>query len=264
VNFSQKNEIMKEYLRLFLTEMSILILTLRCKSLSKETYNRVFKSKILIVSPHPDDEIIGLGGLILEALNNKCDIYLVFLTDGESSGAHGDKEVIKKIRLKLTENICNRLDIPLINVHHLHFTDGAVPHLNHDGYVEAVVRLKEIIEKTNTNVVFATHPLDYWPCDHVACASITKEAVKQSNLKVDLYFYWVWAWYHLKPWQIMKLNFKNYFKIRITQHLAQKKVFIDAYIEPLSTDGKPWSGILPKSLLKGNKQEFEVIEKIEY
>jgi LmbE family N-acetylglucosaminyl deacetylase len=221
-------------------------------------------NKILIIAPHPDDEIIGLGGLILESLKQKKEVYFLFLTDGEASGAHSSEVEIKNARKSLTNQICAKLGIPKINVCRFSLVDGRVPHMKDKGFVEICHNLVTLINEIQPQVIFATHPMDYWPYDHVACAAITKEAVKQSKLKVDLYFYWVWAWYHLKPWQILKLDFKNYYKIDITQNLTQKKALIDAYIEPLTPEGKPWSGVLPASLLKGNTQKHEVIEKIKY
>jgi len=38
-------------------------------------------AKILIVSAHPDDEIIGMGGII-KKLSRKHEIQILFLADG--------------------------------------------------------------------------------------------------------------------------------------------------------------------------------------
>lgn len=42
------------------------------------------KSKVLIVSPHPDDEALGCGGLIGKCLKEKAKLYIYYLTVGES------------------------------------------------------------------------------------------------------------------------------------------------------------------------------------
>ena len=39
--------------------------------------------KVLILAPHPDDEVLGCGGLILLLLKNKCQISIFCLTSGE-------------------------------------------------------------------------------------------------------------------------------------------------------------------------------------
>lgn len=41
--------------------------------------------KILIVSPHIDDEILGSGGLIQQALKNNADIKVVYVTNGDDN-----------------------------------------------------------------------------------------------------------------------------------------------------------------------------------
>ena len=56
--------------------------------------NTNFKS-ILVLAPHPDDEIIGVGGLVLQTLKNKGQVYITYLTDGENSGAFLNKNEIK-------------------------------------------------------------------------------------------------------------------------------------------------------------------------
>ena len=39
--------------------------------------------KILALSPHPDDETFGAGGLLLAAFENKCSIDIAFITTGK-------------------------------------------------------------------------------------------------------------------------------------------------------------------------------------
>ncbi|MDD4182356.1 MAG: PIG-L family deacetylase [Candidatus Omnitrophica bacterium] len=41
------------------------------------------KDRVLILAPHPDDEIIALGGIIQKALKNNSKIKIVYLTSGE-------------------------------------------------------------------------------------------------------------------------------------------------------------------------------------
>ena len=36
--------------------------------------------KIIIVAPHPDDEVIGLGGTLLRLLREKCTVEIIYMT----------------------------------------------------------------------------------------------------------------------------------------------------------------------------------------
>lgn len=219
-----------------------------------------FKS-ILVIAPHPDDEIIGLGGLILQTLEKKGKVTIVYLSDGENSGIWEDKEEIKKQRIALTEKVCKQIQISTDSIYRFHLADGEISKLKSADFQSVVKRLCTIIEDVKPEAVFATHELDFWPYDHVACANLTKEAIEKSGFKPQLYFYWVWAWYHLKPWNLYKINFKNLFKINIQSELSQKQKLMNMYLEPLAPNGNPWSGMLPKAMLFPFKKPFEIIEK---
>ncbi|MBL8013517.1 MAG: PIG-L family deacetylase [Candidatus Omnitrophica bacterium] len=41
--------------------------------------------RLLIVAPHPDDDIIGTGGLIQQAVRNNIPVKIVYLTNGDSN-----------------------------------------------------------------------------------------------------------------------------------------------------------------------------------
>ena len=219
-------------------------------------------SSILILAPHPDDEILGPGGVILQTLQQGGQVHLIYLTDGEGSGVWPDQEEIKRQRIALSEQVCNQLGIPTENITRLHLPDGAVPHCGQTGFDQVVREITQLIETKKPDAVFATHTLDYWPYDHVACAGIAKEAVRQSKHKTQLWYYWVWAWYNLRPWQLLKLNFKNTLRVDIRKQLPRKKELTDLYLNSLTSVGKPWSGVLPKALLRALEQPFEIIEKI--
>ena len=52
--------------------------------------------KILGVVAHPDDEVLGCGGTIAKFIKKKCEVKVLFLSDGESSRL---KKVNKKKNL---------------------------------------------------------------------------------------------------------------------------------------------------------------------
>ena len=63
------------------------------------------KQKLLIIAPHPDDEVIGCGGLIQRVKEEGGKVYILFLTVGNTndfskkraSSAIGRKKEIKKV-----------------------------------------------------------------------------------------------------------------------------------------------------------------------
>lgn len=58
--------------------------------------------KILVMAPHPDDEIIGCGGLIAKALKDGSEVKVVYLTDG--SAGVSDKKLNQSQRTSLREH----------------------------------------------------------------------------------------------------------------------------------------------------------------
>ena len=216
---------------------------------------------ILVIAPHPDDEVIGLGGLIVQQKQAGREVHLLFLTDGEASGSYTDSDEIKRQRMQLTEQVCKQLDIPTDCIHRLHLADGAVPHKNHQGFDDIAQIITMLIDRIQPDQVFATSATDYWPYDHVACSQLATEAVVRSATKPQLWFYWVWAWYNLRPLSLLKLNFKHIYKIDISQQLAAKQQLMDMYLKPLSPEGKPWSGVLPRAMIYPFGKPVEIVER---
>ncbi|MFA6335428.1 MAG: PIG-L family deacetylase [Bacteroidales bacterium] len=220
-----------------------------------------FKS-ILIIAPHPDDEVIGLGGLMIQTLQSGGKVDILYLTDGEGSGAARDQELTKQARIALSEKVAQRLSIQKESIHRLHLPDSIVSRLGKPGFEEGVTHFKELIDSLNPEAVFATDPLEFWPFDHLACSEMAIEAVNRSESKPSLWFYWVWTWFHL--WHAWKSPWKPFCKLRkigISGQMKQKKELMDLYLKPLSPEGKPWSGVLPEAMLYPFTKPFEFIRR---
>jgi LmbE family N-acetylglucosaminyl deacetylase len=254
---SSVQSIMKQKFKKIFIKFLYYLITKLCN------HHQISSANILILSPHPDDEIIGLGGLLLQTLQIGGKIQIVYLTDGEGSGACSDNELIKQARIGLSETMAEKLNIPKQYLLRLHLPDGAVPQNGLPEFGDAAKKIADLIDLVQPDAVFATSQSDYWPFDHVACSELAIAAVKQSTYKPELWFYWVWAWYNLRPWQLFKLKLNTLCKIDIAGQLKQKKELMDLYLNPLSPEGKPWSGVLPKAMLYPFSKPFELIEKYE-
>lgn len=204
----------------------------------------------LIMAPHPDDEVLGCGGLIASLCEAGNPPHIVIMTGGGGAlrgHASISEETVITERRKLTLNSAKYLGLPESNIHFLDFTDGnisAKPTLEME-------RLRKIIEVLQPQNIFVPHSGEGWP-DHLTTAKIVGD-LKPKGVK--LYEYAVWMWYY----NVWKLNWRNAFKFKMTkqEHEAKLKA-VEAYIRPLAPNGKPWSGVLPKAFVKANTLPLEI------
>jgi LmbE family N-acetylglucosaminyl deacetylase len=228
-----------------------------------KTYVPNIENSIIIITPHPDDEIFGMGGYLIRALKSEADVHIIYLTDGENSLRDIDPEIIRRERIGLSKSIAEQLNIPAESLYRLHLPDGAVPRRGHVGFDEAVEKVRTIVEKLRPGAVFVTHPLDTWPYDHIAAYEITQEALKRSDSDISLYAYWVWLWYSMPLSALGNINRQKTIRFNIAGELERKRELIDIYMHHTAQNGKPYSGILPRSMMGAFRYPYEVFEKIE-
>lgn len=219
---------------------------------------------ILVVAPHPDDEIIGLGGYLVRQSTISERVTIVYLTDGEKSLEDLAPGIVASERLKLTRSVLSHLGIAESQARWLHLPDGAVPRMSGDSvqFTAATDRLASIISEVVPDAVFVTHPLETWPYDHIAAYELVTSALKRCALSCDLYGYWVWLWYSMPLRRIADISVSRLFRLDIAESINQKGVLMKEYLDRRAPDGRPWSGVLPAEMLKVFRRPFEVVEKL--
>lgn len=106
--------------------------------------SKVILRKILIISPHPDDEILGCGGTIIKSIEKGDKISVAYLTSGDINQNIREKEVL---------TVCKYLGI---NSHYF-------LRLQRKGLtvsLENIKALMEIFEKVKPDLVYVNHELD--------------------------------------------------------------------------------------------------------
>jgi hypothetical protein len=63
-----------------------------------EDVARLPPENVLILAPHPDDEIIGCGGAIIKHRNKGSKIFVIYLTDGREGNKKIDPMVLSNMR----------------------------------------------------------------------------------------------------------------------------------------------------------------------
>lgn len=129
--------------------------------------------RILIVAPHPDDECIGVGGL-LSLYSKQC--HVLVLTDGRIGQSNYSPN--KTIRVRKTEL---ERELSSIAVSYSCF-DVA------DGTLSKNINLLCKFDFSNYTKIFVTSISDGHP-DHSAAYSIVKTAIKMQKLKREVYLY---------------------------------------------------------------------------
>ncbi|XHH28232.1 PIG-L deacetylase family protein [Xanthomonas euroxanthea] len=146
--------------------------------------------RLVVVAPHPDDEVLGCGGLIAAARAAGMPVLIIALTDGEQ--AYPDEpgwrpQVLGPARRLELDAAAQQLGVLPSALIHLALGDGAL--------AACEARMAEAIGSliTAQDTVLVTWERDGHP-DHEAASRATRAACKAQSARRLQYPVWAWHW----------------------------------------------------------------------
>jgi len=202
------------------------------KNFSYALLNIKPQEKILIVAPHPDDELLAAGGLLVQAKEKNAKITVVYLTAGDGFTQAIDvnfKELrpktfdyIKFGRLRILETLQVKDYLKIDKIYHLTYPDGYLQKIlfqyyntpftspdtgfNSQSYSESYKRgqpftgknlienLEEIVKKEQPDIVVFPSVLDNHP-DHSFGGFATSVALRKIGYQGKTYTYLVHSYF---------------------------------------------------------------------
>ena len=136
--------------------------------------------KVLVFSPHPDDESIAAGGYIAQSIINGANVTIVLVTDGNAQHEEA-------VRYNEFEKATGILSVPEANLIFLGFPDGKLVSENQT-VLQATLQIQ--IDKYNPDIVVYPNPHDYNP-DHKAVGHAIESILKTESRQITAYEYLV-------------------------------------------------------------------------
>lgn len=150
--------------------------------------------RLVVVAPHPDDEILACGALLHTHVAQGGACLVVAVTDGEAShaGTSGhDAQALARQRQQESAEGLQRLGVASHAVHRLGLPDGGLQHCAE----ELQAQLAAVIRPSD--VVLTTWRLDGHP-DHEACGRACAAACQANGATLLEAPVWMWHW--AEPW----------------------------------------------------------------
>jgi len=144
--------------------------------------------RLLVVSPHPDDEVLGAGGLIRQCVDSGRRVTLLSVTDGEA--AYPDWPGLDRVRrAELKRALATLCGNVMFSVG-LRVPDGRIS--DHAGQLRAALGA---LADDDTTIV-APYEADGHP-DHEAAGAVCREFAQSTGRPLARYP--IWAWHHSNP-----------------------------------------------------------------
>lgn len=204
---------------------------------------------LLVVSPHPDDDVFGSGGLIASETNRGRKVRIIILTDGAASHlGHPTISAEQLIRMRQAEAqaAAECVGVPPTHMHFLDLPDGQLPRLAPALRAKAITTLTQLIVEIAPSTVVLPTRYD-GSAEHNAAHAITVEALTTARCHARRLGSLVWSAY--SPRLLAKIvgvaePIRRY---PIRCHRAAKARAIAAYVsqtQPL----EPWTHVtLPRA-----------------
>lgn len=147
----------------------------------------------VVIAPHPDDESLGCGALIAEAVRAGRSVRIIIVSDGTGSHPNSKSfpfEGLRALRESETINAASALGLPPEAVRFLRLPDRFVPATG-EAAKRAVEEIVSTARTTGASALFVSWRLDPH-CDHRAAYALVREA--QGRLDgVRLFEYVIWG-----------------------------------------------------------------------
>jgi LmbE family N-acetylglucosaminyl deacetylase len=149
------------------------------------------KKKVIVFSPHPDDETFACGGTIAKKISEGCPVLVVTLTDGRHAftkvfGIDSDPSPEELVQIRKEEVIraAKTLGVPLENMLFLDFVDGKLAECE-KALEEKII---EILENNPPSEIYFPSEKDAHP-DHRTANRVIKDAFNKLGLSIPKYKY---------------------------------------------------------------------------
>jgi LmbE family N-acetylglucosaminyl deacetylase len=210
--------------------------------------------RLVVVSPHPDDEVLGVGGLIQVALSQQIPVEVVAVTDGEASHPRSNVATtldLARVRTGESREALRRLgcDEPLVT--RLHLPDGDVS-AHRDQLNRALAGIL-----SPDDLCVAPWGRDGHP-DHNVCGESAFAASRAVGARILEYLVWAWHWADPDgfdiPWQQCR-------RLDLTRRERARKRWATAAFESQTRSLGPDledAAVLPAPLMRRFWRSYEV------
>lgn len=209
--------------------------------------------RIVILSPHPDDEVLGCGGLLAHAAIKGVPVMIVAVTDGEQcypGHLAWPREKLRAARTTELHRAVAALGLDARCILPLHM---------HDGSVEVAAEtltglLRDLLMPSD--LVFAPFEADGHP-DHDATFIAARQAVCEVGCRLLQYPIWAWHWMAPQGADFAALDLR---RLSLTETIRRKKLNAIECFETQTGQGRPEieAPILPPHVLERFTRPFEV------
>ena len=136
--------------------------------------------KVLIFSPHPDDETIAAGGYIYDALKNGAEVKIILVTDGNKHG-------LKERRYAEFRKATADLGVSASDLIFLNYPDGNLKGADQNAVLK---NFNNSYENYKPDIIIYPSPADTHP-DHAQTGKLTEQMMKTENFGGISYEYLV-------------------------------------------------------------------------
>ena len=213
-------------------------------------------ARLIVLAPHPDDEVLTCGGLLAAMARRQDDVQLVAVTDGE--GSHPGSPLwptqrLQSERPRESEHAVAHLglDVMRLSWQRLGLRDGQVAE-----QAESLIAL--LSEDLRPSDVLVTTWRHDGHCDHEAVGHCAAQAVANSGATLVEIPVWAWHWAEPNdpriPWQQARKFWLS------DEQLQRKRKAIGAHLSQLESD--PGTGappVLSQLTLERLLQPFELV-----
>lgn len=206
---------------------------------------------VVVVAPHPDDEVLGVGGTIATLERRGAAIEIVALTDGERGAAAGIAcPELGGVRRLETATALELLLGRIPPIHHIGLPDGRIGAHR----AEATAAIAAVLRPES--LCLAPHRDDGHP-DHEAAWSAAGEAC--SIVGCAMLEYPVWLWHWAVPADLVQER-ERYAKVALPGWAVEsKRRAIGAFTS--QTSNERGAAILPPHVLERFTRPYEVLAR---
>lgn len=144
--------------------------------------------RVLVLSPHPDDELIGCGGSMLHLDPHLQEMVVCYLTDGGKGTNLPEQSAEEIARLREAE-----MRLVARSYAHVRSVQWHIPDAELQATPERSSQLAQLLCEFKPNIIFAPSPWELHP-DHRGAFLLLAQALRQQVLEPDptVLLYAVW------------------------------------------------------------------------